>query len=71
MADTTIVKTASNIREVTGIVLNTDDKIGRPYRVFMVDQFGPFFEYHSAESFLQLVAEEIAAGRKMKFVEVV
>ena len=36
MADT-IVKTASNIREVTGIVLNTDDKIGRPYRVFMVD----------------------------------
>ncbi len=69
MADR-IVNTKSKIREITGVVLNTDDKIGRPYRVIMVDQFGPFFEYHSAESFLQLVAEEIAAGRKMKFVEV-
>ena len=61
----------SKIREITGVVFNTDDKIGKPYRVIMVDQFGPFFEYHSAESFIQLVAEEIAAGRKMKFVEVV
>lgn len=66
-----ITTTQSNIREITGVVLNKDDKIGRPYRVFMVDQFGPFFEYHNPESFLQLVAEEIAAGRKMKFVEVV
>lgn len=61
----------SKIREIAGVVVNTDDKIGKPYRVFMVDQFGPFFEYHSAESFIQLVAEEIAAGRKMKFVDMV
>ena len=59
----------SKIREITGVVVNTDDKIGKPYRVLMVDQFGPFFEYHNPESFIQLVADEIAAGRRIKFVD--
>lgn len=59
----------SKIREITGVVINTDDKIGKPYRVIMVDQFGPFFEYHSPESFIQLVADELAAGRRIKFVD--
>lgn len=59
----------SKIREITGVVVNTDDKIGKPYRVIMVDQFGPFFEYHNPESFIQLVADELAAGRRIKFVD--
>ena len=59
----------SKIREITGVVINTDDKIGKPYRVTMVDQFGPFFEYHNPESFIKLVAEELAAGRRIKVVD--
>ena len=68
MADHVTVN-QSKIREITGVVINTDDKIGRPYRVLMVDQFGPFFEYHNPESFIQLVADELAAGRRIKFVD--
>lgn len=68
MADHVTVN-QSKIREITGVTLNTDDKIGRPYRVLMVDQFGPFFEYHNPESFIQLVADELAAGRRIKFVD--
>lgn len=68
MADRIIIN-QSKIREITGVVINTDDKIGKPYRVTMVDQFGPFFEYHNPESFIQLVADELAAGRRIKFVD--